>query len=215
MADEINPGAAYLAALKRSRTLPATGTAPALTPECASSSEGQRAEGLRVGNGRKERRRSPRYRCQGSAHLRESATGIAIWATFTDISLHGCYVEMGATTFRVGAELLLILEVNDFRVEATGEVRVAYPGVGMGISFTSMRDREQLRALVRSIAQPSVILGPRATPQAASGPLSNALLDIPDPRTALQAIIEFFEQRHVMGRDEFLRILRQSRGVDR
>ena len=37
--------------------------------------------------------------------------------------------------------------MNDYRVEVTGEVRVSYPGLGMGISLTEVsdKDRERLR----------------------------------------------------------------------
>ena len=57
---------------------------------------------------------------------------------------------MEATTaYRVGVTLGLKLEANGYRVEATGEVRVSYPSLGMGISFTKMsdEDRERLRDL--------------------------------------------------------------------
>src|SRR5271166_3561728 len=53
-----------------------------------------------------ERRRSPRYRCQGSAQIREVETGVSTWAAFTDISLHGCYGE-AACTYAMGSTLSL------------------------------------------------------------------------------------------------------------
>jgi hypothetical protein len=107
-----------------------------------------------ISPGSADKRKSPRYRCQGSAHIREIDTGVAIWTTFTDISLHGCYVE-ATTTYPLGVMLGLKLEANGYRIEATGEVRVAYPSLGMGISFTNIseEDRERLRSLVRSISQ--------------------------------------------------------------
>jgi hypothetical protein len=136
---------------------------------------------------------------------------VATWATFTDISLHGCYVEASAT-YRVGATLALTIEVNGFRVETRGEVRVAYPNLGMGISFTKVsdQDRERLRTLVRSISPPSVILGSRLAPRSPSIPQPDALPTVANPGAALQAMLNFFEDRHIMGREEFLRILRKS-----
>src|SRR5579863_8839946 len=56
-----------------------------------------------------EKRRSPRYRCQGSAQIRESESGVSTWAAFTDISLHGCYVE-AAGTYPMGSMLSLSIE---------------------------------------------------------------------------------------------------------
>ena len=213
MPDENNSGAAYLAALKRS-TPQAAGAAPARASDSTSPS-GNRTGGVepdgKAGSTGVEKRRSPRYRCQGSAHLREISSGVSTWATFTDISLHGCYVE-AMSTYRVGARLALTIEVNSFRVECRGEVRAAYPNLGMGIGFTAMldQDREQLRELLRSLSRPSVVMdrrvansSPSPQPEAAS---------VTDPHAALQAIVKFFDERHMLSRDEFLRILRKHQG---
>jgi hypothetical protein len=214
MADEIDAGAAYLAALKRSTVPQATGAAPARAPDAAGSPETRPANGLATGrNGPvAEQRRSPRYPCQGSAQLREIHSGTSTWATFSDISLHGCYVE-AAASYASGSVLALTIEVNGFRVEAKGEVRAAYPGLGMGISFTEVsdKDRERLRALVRSLSQPSVIMGARPEAAPSPEPQSIPLSAAANPALALEAITKFFEDRHVMGRDEFLRILRKSK----
>src|ERR1700688_3385516 len=213
MSDEIDAGAAYLAALKRSTVSPASGAAPARAPD--SSSPPEISHAVNVAPGRTgpvaEKRKSPRYRCQGSAQLREISSGVATWATFSDISLHGCYVESAAGYVR-GSALALTIEVNGFRVEAVGEVRVAYPGLGMGISFTKIsdEDRERLRGLVRSLSQPSVIMSPRPAERLASTSPVTPVPAVANPAAALQAISKFFEERHVMGREEFLRILRKS-----
>jgi hypothetical protein len=136
---------------------------------------------------------------------------VATWATFADISMHGCYVETAAPP-RVGAVLGLKLDANGFRIEATGEVRVIYPGLGMGVSFVKMaeEDRQRLRDLVRSISPPSVILGQRVTERAPSYHQPNTSPAVANPAAALQAMLKSFEDRHIMGREEFLRILRKS-----
>jgi hypothetical protein len=124
--------------------------------------------------------------------------------------MHGCYVE-SAAPHAVGTLLDLRLEANSFRIEAIGEVRVTYPGLGMGISFTRIadEDRERLRELVRSISPPSVILGSRiAMPPAPAMQLSTT--SVTNPTAALQAMMKFFEGRHMMGREEFLQILSKS-----
>ncbi|MGA8214826.1 MAG: PilZ domain-containing protein [Candidatus Sulfotelmatobacter sp.] len=207
MADENDAGAAYLAALKQSSAPQAAGAARA--PEVP------RSAGTRPGGasprGSIDKRKSPRYRCQGSAHIREIDSGVGIWTTFTDISLHGCYVE-ATTTSRVGVVLGLKLEANGFRIEATGEVRVAYPGLGMGISFGQMseEDRERLRGLVRSLSRPAVIVSQRVAPGSPSIPQAEGLPAVANPSAALRAMLNFFEDRQMMGREEFLRILRKS-----
>ncbi len=126
--------------------------------------------------------------------------------------MHGCYVE-AMSTFRVGAKLGLRLEVNGFRVESGGEVRVVYPNLGMGISFTTMADldRERLCELLRSLSRPSVILSPQTAPysQPMPPPSRAEAPTISNPAKALQAVTEFFEERHILSREEFLRILRR------
>jgi hypothetical protein len=212
--DESSDGANYLSGLKQSGSPQAAGAAPARVPEAPRSTAAPATEAAssnKAGAVGVENRRSPRYRCKGSARLQVIGSTVAIWATFADISMHGCYVE-AASPLGVGTVIGLQLEVNGFRVEATGVVRVAYPSLGMGISFDkiSEEDRERLRGLVRSISPPSVIVSPRVTPRSPLIPLSDASPPVANPGAALQAMLNFFEDRHIMGREEFLRILRKS-----
>ncbi len=218
MSDEENAGAAYLAALKKSTpqaAAAATARAPILPSPSLNKGIGAPANTISPAD---EKRKSPRYRCQGSARLREIASGVSTWATFTDISLHGCYVEAMAT-FRVGAKLGLTMEVNGFRVECNGEAKVVYPNLGMGIAFTTMSDsdRERLRELLRSLSRPSVILGARpdvkAAPVHGADGLSipaNPATPVTNPDAALRAVMSFFDERHILSREEFFRILRRS-----
>jgi PilZ domain len=200
MSDETSNGASYLSALKRSAS--PTGAAAARGPSPAPSAETRPAS---------EKRRSPRYRCQGSAHLREISSGVATWATFTDISLHGCYVEATAT-YQLGASVAMTIEINNFRVETTGEVRVAYPSLGMGIVFTDIsgENRARLRELLRSLSRPSVIVGPGTPLQNTSVLPMEALPPVTNARAAMEAMVSFFESRQLLTREEFLRILRKS-----
>ena len=46
---------------------------------------------------------SPRYACSGSVEFRTEGSDVRMWGTLTDISLHGCYVEM-TTTFPVDTQ---------------------------------------------------------------------------------------------------------------
>src|SRR5271156_1394575 len=214
MSDENSAGASYLAALKRSSPQTA-GAAAARAPISSAETRSGSAVPPQEANS-SERRRSPRYRCQGSAQLRDVRSGVATWATFTDISMHGCYVE-AMSTFRVGTELALTIEVNGYRVESRGEVRVAYPNLGMGICFTTIsgQDRERLHELLRSLSRPSVILGPRPAASAPAIPQSNDLSSIANPAAALKALTSYFDERHILSREEFLRILRKSQSSEK
>ena len=51
-----------------------------------------------------QRRQSPRFRCSGSVEFRTEGSDVPMWGTLTDISLHGCYVEMN-TTFPVDTKV--------------------------------------------------------------------------------------------------------------
>jgi hypothetical protein len=70
----------------------------------------------------------------------------------------------------------------------------------------SEEDRGRLHELVRSISQSSVIVGARLEDKARSKFLSDVNPAVP-PAVALPEMRTFFEDRHMIGRDEFLKIL--------
>jgi hypothetical protein len=205
MAEEINEGIAYLLALRQS-TGQAAAT-PAKESDAADPRTPPPAESEFKGA---EKRRSPRYKCEGSAELREEGIDVRTWATFTDVSLHGCYVEAQAT-YPAGTALHMKLEANGIRVEAKGMVRVNYPHLGMGISFEEMSEenRDHLTRLLATLSHRCLVMGPGiASSLPASGPLQVPLIS--DPSAVVQSLIDFFEARQMLLRDDFLRILKKS-----
>jgi PilZ domain-containing protein len=218
MAQETNEGVAYLRALKTSggATAPAGAVPVETSPVKRSMANANPApatgsQPLAV----REKRRTPRYKLEGSAELRQEGYDLRTWATFSDISLHGCYVEATAT-LPEGTALQIKLEANGFRIETKGSVRVNYPSLGMGIAFTEMSEenRARLRQLLAKISPPSVIMAPSlASALPVSGPLK-AVPPISDPSAALRALVEYFENRQMLTQEEFLRLLRTSqRGI--
>ena len=210
MDQETNEGVAYLRALKQSGDPQA---ASAAAPARAAHSEVQ--PGAQEQFTGTEKRRSPRYKCEGSAEIQEEGCAVRTWATFTDVSLHGCYVEAQAT-YPVGTPLQMKLSANGLKVEAKGTVRVSYPYLGMGIAFSAMseEDRARLKELLGTVSRPSVIMGPGiASALPSCGPLDAVPL-ISDPRAAIQALVEFFEARHMLTREEFLTVLHKSQMPD-
>ena len=202
MAHEINDNVSYFKALKHSPD-------PADSPAESGAHSEERYQGP-------EKRRSLRYKCEGSVQIREDGRDIHTWATFTDVSLHGCYVEAQAT-YPAGTLLHLKLETSGIRVETNGTVRVNYPYLGMGIAFTDMSEQNQayLRQMLVTISRPCVIMGPGiASSLPASGPLDAVPL-INDASAALQALVEFFESRQMLMREDFLRILRKSQSTEK
>ena len=217
MAQEIDEGVAYLRALKQSAApVAATAAAPARdpNPEATPISPATVADSGDSFKGA-EKRRSPRFKCEGSAEMCEAGHDVRTWATFSDVSLHGCYVEAQAT-YPAGTILHMKLEANGVRLETQGNVRVSYPYLGMGIAFVEMSDENQsrLRELLATITRPTVIMGPGiASSLPAGGPLT-ALPAITNPQTALDALAEFFASRQMLMREDFLRILRQSQTTE-
>ncbi|HTT20302.1 MAG TPA: PilZ domain-containing protein [Candidatus Sulfotelmatobacter sp.] len=176
MAQELNDGIAYLMALKQvTGSQSGAAAAPARGQEqpLETSSKKQSSESF----GGAEKRRSPRYKCEGSAEVREEGCDVRTWATLTDVSLHGCYVEEQAT-YPAGTLLHMKLEVNGIRFETKGKVRISYPYLGMGIAFEDMSEENvvHLKQLLATLSRPSVIVGPGANaPHPTTGPMESCL----------------------------------------
>lgn len=150
-----------------------------------------------------ERRRQPRYKCEGSAEFSVEGSDIRTWGTLTDISMCGCYVELQAT-FPVDTQLNLLLEVNQVRVQLTGVVRVSYPFLGMGISFSEISDeaKANLSAIVRTLN--GTVSGPGA------GVVKIVLPQVEDCAKAYNAIAAAFVRKTLVTRDEFVEVVRKS-----
>ena len=203
MAEHVDDSVSYLRTLKRS-----SGSGEAAAPARAAAPQNPEPPAFRG-----EKRRSVRYKCEGSATIREEGTEVHTWAAFTDVSLHGCYVEAQAT-YPVGRVLHLKLEANGVTVLATGTVRVSYPCLGMGIAFTNVTPEvyDQLRELLGSITHPTAIMGPgiASTIQAHS---VSTFPPIPDPAAAVRALVDFFGSRQMLMREDFVRLMRTSQGI--
>jgi hypothetical protein len=156
-----------------------------------------------------ERRRAPRFKCEGSAEFRVGGTDVRTWGTFTDLSVHGCYIEMTAT-FPVGAMVDLVLGLNGFRVSVKGEVRVSYPFLGIGVAFRdiSPENERELKAMVGSLMAAQNPASSIAATQPAKGQPS--IVAIATPEVALQTVVDFFQSHSVLTRDEFLQLIRKS-----
>ncbi|HTS07217.1 MAG TPA: PilZ domain-containing protein [Candidatus Eisenbacteria bacterium] len=204
MAQYINEGVAYLMALKQGGQAGNVGSGQQV-PEAqpgTPADEDNRFHGA-------EKRRSLRYKCEGSVELKEKNCDVHTWATFTDVSIHGCYVEAQAT-YPPGTVLHLKLDANSIRVETQAIVRVTYPYLGMGISFEGMSDenRASLLRLLSMLSHRSVAIG-AGSASSASGALKE-IPDVTDPAAAMGALVEFFGSRQALLREEFVRIVKKS-----
>jgi hypothetical protein len=156
----------------------------------------------------KERRQSPRLRCSGSAEFRTEGSDVCRWGTVTDISLHGCYVEMNST-FPVGTKVDLVLKSFGIRIETPSEVRASYPFLGMGICFAEIQPVQQLqlKQLLAALAGRSTFSdGMPAEENSVRAALASA-----DPKAFLDGIMEFFQKNQTLSRDEFHQIAKRAR----
>jgi len=153
----------------------------------------------------REKRRRPRYKCEGSVVFRTQGIDMRTWATFTDISLGGCYVELAAT-FPKRTPVNMALDVKGVQVDVKGIVRTSYPLVGMGIEFTEIGERERaglkeiLLRLEGSPGPPDEV--PPADTQAAALPLLPV-----DPTTALNALASFFQHNQALTQEQFCELM--------
>jgi hypothetical protein len=156
----------------------------------------------------KERRQSPRLRCSGSAEFRTADSDVRMWGTLTDVSLHGCYVEMN-TTFPVGTKVDLVLKSFGIRIHSPGTVRATYPLLGMGIGFTEMdiEEHQRLKQLLASLAGQKE-LAPSAVANDSARQEILASVDLP---AFFEAVKEFFQKLPLLSRDEFYQIAKRVR----
>jgi hypothetical protein len=131
-----------------------------------------------------------------------------MWGTVTDVSLHGCYVEMN-TTFPIGTKVDLILKSFGIRIETLGTVRASYPDLGMGICFTEIQAAHQshLKELLATLA------GRGTVPNGISVEKNSGKdsLGSPDPRAFLDGITEFFQENQTLSREEFHQLAKRVR----
>jgi hypothetical protein len=72
--------------------------------------------------------------------------------TLTNISLHGCYVQI-PTTFPLDTDVPIVIDSLGFRISIQARVRAIHPSTGMGLCFTEMgpEQQAQLGALMKAL----------------------------------------------------------------
>jgi hypothetical protein len=158
----------------------------------------------------KERRRSPRLQCSGSAEFRPAGSDVRMWGTLTDVSLHGCYVEMN-NTFPVGTRVSLTMEALGIRVSVQATVRVSYPFLGMGMCFSEIEPGQQLQLeqLLAALSGQSAMSNSAST-DAPDANSTHSLADV-DSKTIVDQLAKFFRDNRLLSRQEFYQIATRSR----
>ena len=89
-----------------------------------------------------ERREYPRYFASFEIEIKELDGSFPARGTTTDVSLGGCYV---ATIFplAVGSQVHFTMQVAGESIKGRGSIQTCHPGVGMGIRFIDLPDRDK------------------------------------------------------------------------
>lgn len=157
----------------------------------------------------KERRRSPRFSCSGSVEVFAEDSEIPMRGTLSDISLHGCYMEM-STTLPVNSRVALLVDSLGFRFRTQAKVRASYPFLGMGMCFTEIESEQkaQLADLLEALAGRRALTNrtPREAPASASLNMESV-----DPRACLDDIVAFFQGNAALSREQFYEIAKRVR----
>ena len=184
-------------------------------PANAAANHDARVAAAMAASGLEERRKSPRLRCSGSAEIRGKGSDARMWGTLTDVSLHGCYVEM-SNTFPVDTVVDLVLKSCGIQIQAPGRVRASYPALGMGICFGEIEPGQhlQLKQLLALLTGhgAACVGGPARKNQAKDADVvMKESLQAADPMTFLGEITTYFQKNQLLSRDEFYEIAKRVR----
>jgi hypothetical protein len=98
-----------------------------------------------------ERRLTPRYSFIASAELVEEQSGASIAARVSELSLHGCYLDMVNPLPMRTVVLIKISSATD-SFQAKGRIAYVHPGIGAGVLFLDVSPQSQA-VLERWLAQ--------------------------------------------------------------
>lgn len=102
----------------------------------------------------KNRRQAERFPCAGTIEVNSNQSKFPLWATISDVSSGGCYVET-RTPMPLETPLEMSMKISGSHFQARGVVRTMHPMVGMGVAFLSMNssaDQEFLRSLLAQLS---------------------------------------------------------------
>jgi hypothetical protein len=144
--------------------------------------------------------------------FRTEGSDLRFWGTLTDVSLHGCYVEM-STTFPAGTEVNLVLKSFGVRIQVQGTVRGSYPSLGMGICFKKIEPAQQLQLqqLLDALAGHGAVSNAVSAQENSSKHSGSNHIESADPSAFIAELKEFFQKNEMLTRNEFHKIAKRVR----
>ena len=95
----------------------------------------------------RERRRSPRYSFIASAELVEEASDVRLATRVSELSLHGCYLDM-MNPFPVDTLVIVKISASDNFFQAHSKIIYSQPNMGAGVKFLEI-EPQHLEVLQR------------------------------------------------------------------
>jgi hypothetical protein len=86
----------------------------------------------------RERRRTPRYVFFASAELFEEKSEVRIASRVSELSLHGCYLDM-MNPFPKDTLVLLKIWADEKAFQAKGKIIYSQPNMGAGVVFLDVQ----------------------------------------------------------------------------
>ncbi len=88
-------------------------------------------------------RRTPRYMFFASAELIEEKSGVQVASRVSELSLHGCYLDM-MNPFPLGTPIRVkIWTEQDTVFQSKGRIIYAQPNMGAGVRFDDVEPKDQ------------------------------------------------------------------------
>jgi len=88
----------------------------------------------------RERRRSPRHIFIASAELYEEKSDVRVASRLSELSLHGCYLDM-MNPFPPGTIILLKIISGDLTFQSKARVIYSTSNVGAGVTFLDVEPK--------------------------------------------------------------------------
>lgn len=89
-----------------------------------------------------ERRHAPRYSFIANAELVQEKSTVSITARVSELSLHGCYLDM-VNPLPVRTIVMIKISSPTDSFQAKGQVLYVHPGIGAGVIFIDVSPESQ------------------------------------------------------------------------